>query len=81
MTRAVYETQIVEELEFARQAAESFAKHPEFSTYTAGDIEPGCFLAIRWGLGEDCVMVIRLDESHVPTNYMEIVRQFKAKAP
>jgi hypothetical protein len=80
MTRAVYEAQIVAELEFARAAAGHFAQNPQHSTYTAGAIEPGCFLAIRWGLGEDCVMIVKLDEAHMPTNYMEIVRQFEAKA-
>jgi hypothetical protein len=72
--RAVYASDVDEEMAFARKAAAHFAAHPEHSTYTDGDIEPGCFLAIRWGLGEDCVVVVRLDDRHVPTNYMELVR-------
>lgn len=80
MTRAVYASQIEEELEFARKAAAHFAKNPQHTTYTDGEIVAGCFLGIRWGLGEDCVMVTKLDESHVPTNYMEIVRQFREPA-
>jgi len=74
MKRAVYASEVDAELSFARQAAKYFAKEPKCFTYTAGEIEPGCFLAIRWGLMEDCVVVIKLDESHVPTNYMELVR-------
>lgn len=75
--RSVYASEIEEEMSFARAAAAHFAKHPEHSTYTGQDIEPGCFLAIRWGLGNDCVVVVKLDELHVPTNYMEIVREFQ----
>jgi len=75
--RTVYTGQIEDELAFARKAAAHFAREPKHSTYTDGAIEPGCFLAIRWGLGEDCVVVVKLDDAHVPTNYAEIVRQFE----
>jgi hypothetical protein len=77
--RTVYPSQIEDELAFARKAAAHFAAHPEHSTYTDGEIKPDCFLAIRWGLGEDCVVVVKLDEMHVPTNYAEIVRQFQVQ--
>ena len=59
------------EIEFARRAAKDFEEHPEHSSY--GDLEPGSLLALRWGLGNDCVYVFKLDEYFVPTNYMNIV--------
>ena len=78
--RTVYPTEVEGELAFAHKAAAHFAREPKHSTYTDGDIEPGCFLAIRWGLCEDCVVVVKLDDAHVPTNYAEITRQFQMDA-
>jgi hypothetical protein len=80
MMRMVYTGQIEDELAFARKAAAHFASEPRHSTYTDGEIQPGCFLAIRWVLGDDCVVVVKLDDAHVPTNYAEIVRQFQMDA-
>lgn len=74
MKRAVYASDVDAELSFARKAAKHFAEHPEHNTYAEDEIQQGCFLAIRWGLMDDCVVVVKLDESHVPTNYMELVR-------
>lgn len=78
--RAVYASDIEAEMAFAQKAAAHFAEHPEHSTYTGEDIVPGCFFAVRWGLGDDCVLVLKLDEQHIPTNYMELVRSFKETA-
>lgn len=61
------------QIEFAKKAAAFFASHAEKSSY--GDIDPGSFIALRWGLGDDCVLVLKLDEYHVPTNYAQLVRQ------
>lgn len=72
--RAVYASEVDAEMAFARKAAAHFARNPKHHTYTDGEIEPGCLLAMRWGLGDDCVLVLRLDERHTPTNYMELVR-------
>ena len=62
------------QIEFARAAAKNFAAHPEKSTFSKGALEPGCFLALRWGLGEDCVLVVKLDENHTPINYAQLIR-------
>lgn len=69
--RQVHEADILEELEFARRAAERFAADPELYSYTEKDIVPGAFLALRWGLGKDCVAVLKLDELHAPTIYTQ----------
>jgi len=63
----------LEQIEFAKQAAALFATDEKKSSY--GEINPGGFIALRWGLGDDCVLVLKLDEFHVPTNYAGLVRQ------
>jgi hypothetical protein len=61
------------ELAFAEKAAAWFSEHPEHRSYTDGYIEPGCLLALRWGLGNDCVLVMKLDEFFEPTIYTQII--------
>jgi hypothetical protein len=61
--------------EFAMRAAAMFSDNPKLSVFTDGDIERGQFLALRWGLGNDCVLVLKLDDVYVPTNYGNIIRQ------
>ena len=61
---------------FAKEAAKHFAIHEEHYTYTSGDIDAGCLFALRWGLGDDCVLIFRLDEDFEPTNYQQLIRQY-----
>lgn len=72
--RMVYVSEIDAEIVFARKAAAHFANHPEHTTYTGTDIEPSCLMALRWGLMNDGVLVVKLDAAHVPTIYAELVR-------
>ena len=52
-------TQISPELrKFARQATERFNKEPKLFTY--GDLKPDTYFAMRWGLGDDCVIIFKL---------------------
>lgn len=69
---SLYESDLTARLEFARRAAQHFAAHPEHSSF--GDLTPGSLLALRWGLGDDCVLTLKLDEADTPMNFMEIVR-------
>lgn len=64
----------LERIAFARKAADSFAKNQKFFTYTDGDIVPGCLFAVRWGLGEDCVLVFRVDPECEVVNFQQAVR-------
>ena len=74
MTRMTTKAEELERIAFADQAAADFAKHPKHWTY--GDLTPCSFLGIRWGLGEDCVLVVKLDDSeHV--NFQNIVPRGK----
>lgn len=78
--RSVYTDEVKCEIEFAEKAAAHFAAHPEHSTYTEGEIISGCLFAVRWGLGDDCVLVFKLDENHVPTNYQNLVRAYQIES-
>lgn len=66
--------QEIEQIEFAKKAAQAFAKDKDLVTFRTGNLEPGSFLALRWGLGEDCVLVVKVDENHTPTNYAQLIR-------
>lgn len=72
--RGVYLSEELVQIEFAKKAARHFATHSEHSTFTDGEVVPGCLFAVRWGLGDDCVLVLKLDEMHTPTNYYQLVR-------
>ena len=61
------------EREFAVKAAQHFTEHPEHSSF--GDIEKGGLIALRWGLGDDCVLILKLDEGYEPTNYHQIIKK------
>lgn len=65
--------QVEAELAFARKAAAHFAVHDLHSSY--GDLKPGSLLALRWGLGNDCVLVVRLDENFEPCNYQQLIKE------
>ena len=77
--RMVYEENVLSELDFAREAGMFFAKNKEITTYTSQNIDDskGEFFAVRWGMGKDCVLVLKLDEYFEPTNYQNIVGQFE----
>lgn len=61
-----------ERLAFAERAARHFAANPDHASF--GDVEPGTFLALRWGMGDDCVLVVRLTDEP-PVNYQGLVRE------
>ena len=61
-----------EQYDFASKAAMAFGKNDKLATY-GGQILPGALLALRWGLMDRSVLVVRLDQSHVPTVYPDII--------
>lgn len=70
MTYTGYER---DRLRFAEQAAEHFASHKDHWTYSEGDGPvPGELFALRWGLGNDCVVVVRIGDDD-PVNYQNII--------
>lgn len=58
---------------FAEKAAAAFASEPKMYSYTDGDIAPGCLIALRWGLHQRAVAVLKLDPEHLPTIYSDLV--------
>lgn len=72
MARMVYLSEEEAQIEFAKKAAEDFAKFPDHCTY--GELGPGSYLAMRHGMGGDCVLVLKLDENFEPTNYQQLVK-------
>jgi len=71
--RHVFMVDAESELSFVRRAVRNFTEYPEHRTYTDGEIEPGCLFAVRWGADDDCVLVLRLDKSYVPTIYGQAI--------
>lgn len=65
---------IRDELAFMEGAAAKFASNPAMWSFSTGEIHPGCLLALRWGMSDDCVLVVKLDEFHVPTIYSQAVK-------
>lgn len=63
-----------ERIEFAEEAAAYFSEHPEKTTYTSGEILAGELFALRFGWGEDCVVVFRLDEHELVENYQNLIK-------
>lgn len=63
-------------IDFAKMAAMAFAKHKGVYTYTNGGIEAGELFAVRFGGGDNCVVVFRLDENFEPINYQQLVDRY-----
>lgn len=61
---------------FARRAAEHFAENPKHWTYTDGDIVAGCMFAMRYGLGNDCVVIFKISHDADVINYQELIRSY-----
>ena len=72
-------TEETERLEFARLAAKHFEDHPENITFTLNNPDKGAYMAMRWGLGLDCVLVVKLCEYFEPVNYVQFISREKAK--
>jgi hypothetical protein len=58
--------------DFAVKAAKHFERNPDHWTYTEEEIAPNVYFALRFGLGNDCVVVFRIGDE-MPTNYQNII--------
>lgn len=68
----------LDRLQFAEAAALDFKKFPDHATY--GTVAPGEYLALRWGMGGDCVLVVTLDANEEPVNFQGLVKLVKEKS-
>ena len=78
--RGVWPHEQDEERAFADKAAKHFAQNPGHFTY-GGDVKPGDMLALRWGLDNDGVVVLKLSEDYTPVNYYGLITQHAAGRP
>ena len=63
---------------FAQRAADHFANNPKHWTYSNEEgPTPGALFALRWGLGQDCVVVFRISDDE-PVNYQNIINRSNA---
>lgn len=68
----------IEEMEqlckFASEADEWFKHHANHYSFGSTDGRTAPYIALRWGLGEDCVLVLKLDENWEPVNFRQAAR-------
>ncbi|MCM2973802.1 hypothetical protein [Larsenimonas suaedae] len=69
------------EIAFVQKAAKHFAEHPEHTTFTDGDVKPGVPLALRWGMGDDCVLVVWISEEGEVVNYQGAISEANPSVP
>lgn len=71
-----YMTSVEEEeslLKVVKDAAENFEGNPKHASF--GDLTPGSYLALRWGLGEDCILILKLDHYFENRNYQQAIKR------
>jgi len=73
--RGVWPHEQDEERAFADTAAKHFADSPASYSY-GGEPKAGQWLALRWGGGNDCVVVLKISDDHEPVNYYGLVREY-----
>lgn len=63
-------------IEFASKAAKHFAANKNHWSF--GNIGCGEYLALRWGMGDDCVLVIKQHEDAGAVNFGQAVKENEA---
>lgn len=59
--------EVRQELAFIEEAIGVFMTRDNIRTFTAsGEIKPGEMFAVRWGAGDDCVLVLKIAEDFEP---------------
>ena len=77
MTTFAAESEVVS---FAREAVECFTLDPRMTTFSLSSIKKGCMLALKWGLNDDCVLVVKLDEGFEPVVFQKAIPRREEKA-
>lgn len=73
MSRVTSIDQENEKIEFVKKAAARFKDSPELATFTEGEIEPGCFFAVRWGMHNRAILIFKLDDCFEPVIYGDVI--------
>lgn len=71
--KLVYISELEEEQSFAKQSAVDFSGNENWKIL--GTIAPGEKIALRWGLDNNCVLILQLSETHTPTIYQNIIKE------
>lgn len=58
-------------MDFAKEAAAHFQANPHHNSF--GKFETENRIALRWGLGDDCVLVLQLDPNEAPVIFQQII--------
>ena len=73
MARMTTKVEELDRLHFAEAAAAAFLRDSTIATF--GTVKAGEYLALRWGMGNDCVLVVKLDEYDEPVNYQQLIKK------
>ena len=74
--RLINPNQEKEAFEFAERAARAFLDDEKMCSYTDdGNIERGQYLALRWGLDNGCVLVLKIDDGFEPRVYEQMAQK------
>jgi hypothetical protein len=66
-------------LDFVSLAKAAFEKNEKLATFTIGEIENGCLFAVKWGSGDDCILVFQLNSGFEPRIYQHVMDGFIEK--
>ena len=73
MTQMTSLSQMEEQVAFVTKVKADFEAHPKRQSF--GGCAPGSFLALRWGMGDDCILLLKLDEYFEPVNYQQAIKK------
>jgi hypothetical protein len=73
--QSVYLSEREKQDNFAKMAARYFNLNKEKTSFTEGEIERGCFFALRYGCDGNGVVVFKIDDFVSPTNYIDICKE------
>lgn len=75
MTTMTHLSEERERLDFAAKAAAHFASHPQHHTYSGTmDVSQDAWFAVRWGMGQDCVLTFRVSDKYPVTVYQQAIK-------
>ena len=81
--KQIHISDLSEELEFVKKAIDKFAKNDILATFTiSSKITEGTLFAVRWGLGNDCILVFKIgDEPRIYTQVLPPSKPLNQQEP
>src|SRR3989304_310501 len=78
-SRMTYLSNELEQIEFVKKASQDLTENLHHNSF--GELTPGSLLAMRWGLMDNCILVLKLDVQFTPVNYEEVIKAEKKNPP